>query len=81
MSIIDRLKAKPNRPTVKVGVGNGQKVEVPSFRYSLEDDKLRGEASRILVEVKGYLIAAADGSMSRNNIENLASELLLMLEE
>ena len=81
MSIIDRLKAKPNRPTVKVGVGNGQEVEMPSFRYSLEDDQLRDDAARILIEVKGYLIAAADGSMSRNNSENLAGELLAMLEK
>jgi len=34
------------------------------------------EAADLLREVHGYLTAAADGSMSRNNSEQLASELL-----
>jgi hypothetical protein len=29
-----------------------------------------------LQEIRGYLVASADGSMSRNNSEQLASELL-----
>jgi len=34
------------------------------------------EAAELLEEIYGYLTAAADGSMSRNNSEQLASELL-----
>ena len=34
------------------------------------------DAAQILEEIRNYLVAAADGSMSRNNSEQLASELL-----
>lgn len=34
------------------------------------------EAVDLLEEIQGYLIAAHDGSMSRNNSEHLAGELL-----
>lgn len=37
--------------------------------------------SKLLAEIIGYLTAAADGGMSRNNSENLASELLAKIEE
>lgn len=38
------------------------------------------DAAKLLEEVRGYLIAAADGSMSRNNSEQLASELLAQID-
>jgi len=38
------------------------------------------EAANLLEEIKGYLISASDGSMSRNNSEQLASELLEKLD-
>ena len=34
------------------------------------------EAATILQEIRGYLVAASEGSMSSNNSEQLASELL-----
>jgi hypothetical protein len=34
------------------------------------------EEPALLQDIRGYLVAAADGSMSRNNSEQLASELL-----
>lgn len=36
---------------------------------------------KFLEEVRCYLVAAADGSMSRNNSENLAEELLESLKD
>ncbi len=38
------------------------------------------EAADLLSEIQGYLIAASDGTMSRNNSENLAGELLDKLD-
>jgi hypothetical protein len=38
------------------------------------------EAAALLQEIRGYLVAAADGSMSRNNSELLASELLQQID-
>ena len=38
------------------------------------------EASVLLQEIRGYLVAAADGSMSRNNSEQLAIELLRQID-
>ena len=38
------------------------------------------EVVALLREVRGYLIAAAEGSMSRNNSEQLASELLQRMD-
>ncbi len=80
MGIIERLRAKPNRQTTEVPTGNGQNINVPSICHSMEDDALRCEAARILSEVRCYLEAASDGSMSRNNSENLAGELLEMID-
>lgn len=37
------------------------------------------EAAQLLREIHGFLTAAADGSMSRNNSEELAGELLLKM--
>lgn len=37
---------------------------------------IASEAAELLHEIRGYLEAAASGSMSRNNSEQLASELL-----
>ena len=34
------------------------------------------DAALLLEEIRSYLVAAADGSMSRNNSEALAAELL-----
>jgi len=39
------------------------------------------DVHNLLNEVRGYLVAAADGSMSRNNSEQLASELLANLDD
>lgn len=38
------------------------------------------DAANILQQVQEYLVAAADGSMSRNNSENLAGELLKLID-
>ncbi len=38
------------------------------------------EAAKLLDEIHGYLIAARDGSMSRNNSQNLAAELLAQID-
>ena len=46
-----------------------------AYAAGVEDERERWERT----EVKQYLIAAADGSMSRNNRESLASEILKML--
>ena len=37
-------------------------------------------ADSLLGEIRGYLVAASDGSMSRNNSEQLAAELLKMID-
>lgn len=41
----------------------------------------RAPLSAALPELRGFLAAAADGSMSRTNQENLAAELLEQLEK
>lgn len=59
-----------------------------SIIKSLEDAAVYGpvpcpvaqEAAMLLQEIRGYLVAAADGSMSRNNSEQLASELLQQID-
>jgi hypothetical protein len=38
------------------------------------------EAAALLQEIRAYLVATADGSMSRNNSEQLASELLQQID-
>lgn len=38
------------------------------------------EAAALFEEVRAYLVAAADGSMSRNNSEQLAAELLELID-
>lgn len=38
------------------------------------------EAATLLQEIRAYLVAAADGSMSRNNSEQLADELLRQID-
>jgi hypothetical protein len=38
------------------------------------------EAASLLQEIREYLVAAADGSMSRNNSQQLASELLQQID-
>ena len=53
--------------------------------YVLYDDyaKIEAENKRLedlMLEVQGYLTAVKDGSMSRNNSENLACELLDSIE-
>ena len=47
-----------------------------ALNQALEIDRLK----KMLDEIHEYLIAAADGSMSRNNSEQLASELLEQLD-
>jgi len=44
--------------------------------YGRESHPVALEVADLLEEIKSYLIAAADGSMSRNNSEQLAAELL-----
>ena len=38
------------------------------------------DAAALLQDIRGYLVAAADSSMSRNNSELLASELLQRID-
>ena len=38
------------------------------------------EAADLLAEIRGYLVASSDGSMSRNNSEQIASELLEQID-
>lgn len=45
MGIVERLRAKPNRPTTKMQLGNGQEIDVPAISHSFEDDSLRKEAA------------------------------------
>ena len=52
--------------------------ECPSLLKFAEAIRLK-ERARLLLEVQHYLTAAADGSMSRNNSEALAEELLASL--
>jgi len=43
--LVERLRAKPNRPTIKMSLSNGTEIEVPGFSYNMEDDALRKEAA------------------------------------
>lgn len=58
-------------------IGNGEWERLINLYESLSThlDAVETERAR-WAEVEGYLIAAADGSMSRNNSQNLAAELL-----
>ncbi len=53
--------------------------QVESFFHAAYAAGAAAERQR-WAEVKSYLVAARDGSMSRNNSENLAGELLEQLE-
>jgi hypothetical protein len=48
--------------------------------YGAQPCPVANEAAELLKEIQAYLIAASDGTMSRNNSENLASELLEKIE-
>jgi Holliday junction resolvasome RuvABC ATP-dependent DNA helicase subunit len=48
---------------------------VPTLEYALKE-AVAEERETWRNEIEPYLIAAADGSMSRNNSEQLAAELL-----
>lgn len=48
-------------------------------RLEVSIQKERSDTADLWREVRKYLVAAADGSMSRNNSEQLASELLEQL--
>ena len=43
--LVKRLKAKRNRPMVKMDLGNGQTISSPALSCFVEDEKLRAEAA------------------------------------
>jgi hypothetical protein len=56
-----------------------QRLEVAAV-YGPVPCPVAQEAAALLQEIRGYLVAAADGSMSRNNSAQLASELLQQID-
>jgi CHASE3 domain sensor protein len=58
-------------------------LKAENFHQNERIEQLEAENKRfkdLMLEVQSYLTAAKDGSMSRNNSENLACELLDSIE-
>ena len=70
--LVERLRAKPYRPTREVNLGNGATVESFGFGYSSEDYALRIEAANSIEELAAKVkeLEDFDGVMSRELFDN-----------
>ena len=74
--LVRRLRAKPNRPTVSVPLGNGQEIDTMSLSYSCEDDKLRAEAADRISLLESLLVSASNEDYDNPSLKDKIQDAL-----